>query len=214
MTSRTIRLKTLATVTVGLLALTACGSGTDSPSTAGTGTGGATAPITLKLATFNHFGYDELLKEYEAANPNVTIEHNKAATSNDARDNLNTRLAAGSGLSDVEAVEVDWLPELMQYSDKLADLRARRRRGPLARLEGEGRDRRRRPPHRLRHRHRPRRRSATAPTCSRPPACRPTATRSPRCSAATGTVLRGRRAVRRQLGKARGSTPPAPRTRA
>ena len=55
-------------------------------------------------------------------NPNVTIEAKKAATSNEARDNLNTRLAAGSGASDIEAIEVDWLPELSQYPDKFVDL--------------------------------------------------------------------------------------------
>ena len=82
----------------------------------------STEPVTLTLATFNEFGYEDLITEYEAAHPNVTIEHKKAATSNEARDNLNTRLAAGSGASDIEAIEVDWLPELMQYSDKFVDL--------------------------------------------------------------------------------------------
>jgi cellobiose transport system substrate-binding protein len=57
-----------------------------------------------------------------AAHPNVTIEHTKAATSNEARDKMMTGLAAGSGLTDIEAIEVDWLPELMQYPDKLVDL--------------------------------------------------------------------------------------------
>jgi cellobiose transport system substrate-binding protein len=79
-------------------------------------------PVTLTLATFNEFGYEDLIKEYMTLHPNVTIEHKKAATSNEARDNLNTRLAAGSGASDIEAIEVDWLPELMQYPDKFADL--------------------------------------------------------------------------------------------
>jgi cellobiose transport system substrate-binding protein len=78
--------------------------------------------VTLTLATFNEFGYEDLIAEYMALNPNVTIEAKKAATSNEARDNLNTRLAAGSGASDIEAIEVDWLPELMQYPDKFADL--------------------------------------------------------------------------------------------
>ncbi len=80
-------------------------------------------PITLTLATFNDFGYsDELLAEYEEANPNITIVHNKAATSGDARTNYFTKLGAGSGLADVEAVEIDWFAELLQYSDKLYDL--------------------------------------------------------------------------------------------
>lgn len=95
---------------------------------AGCSSGGETAAkgpdgkITLTIATFNEFGYEGLLKEYEAAHPNITIEHKKAATSNEARDNINTRLAAGSGLSDIEAVEVDWWPELMQYADRFVDL--------------------------------------------------------------------------------------------
>ena len=66
--------------------------------------------ITLTVATFNEFGYDELLEEYMDDNPNITIEHNKAATSNEARANYFQKLAAGSGLADIEAVEVDWLP--------------------------------------------------------------------------------------------------------
>src|SRR5690606_23498750 len=79
--------------------------------------------ITLTIATFNDFGYsDELLAEYEDANPGITIVHNKAATSNDARTNYFTKLGAGSGLADIEAVEIDWFAELLQYSDKLYDL--------------------------------------------------------------------------------------------
>lgn len=104
---------------IALLA-TACstGSGDDTDDDASEG-----GNITLTVATFNEFGYtDELFEEYEAANPGITIEHKKAATSNEARDNLNTRLAAGSGLSDIEAIEVDWLPELLQYPDKFVDL--------------------------------------------------------------------------------------------
>lgn len=95
----------------------AAGNGED-PSPGGSdGTSGD--KITLTLATFNDFGYtDDLLAEYSAEHPNITIVHNKAATSNDARENMFTKLGAGSGLSDIEAIEVDWLAELMQYSDK------------------------------------------------------------------------------------------------
>ncbi|WP_028279527.1 extracellular solute-binding protein [Arthrobacter sp. H5] len=101
------------------LALTACGSGADG--------GNADGPtgeedVTLTVATFNEFGYEELFTEYQELNDNVTIEHKKAATSNEARDNLTTRLAAGSGLSDIEAIEVDWLPELLEFPDQFTDL--------------------------------------------------------------------------------------------
>lgn len=76
--------------------------------------------VTLTVATFNDFGYtDELFAEYTKEHPNVTIVHNKAATSNDARANYFQKLGK-TGLADVEAIEVDWLPEVMKYSDLLA----------------------------------------------------------------------------------------------
>ena len=102
------------------LSLTACGSSAPEKSGADEATG--SKPVTLTVGTFNEFGYEKLFDEYETLNPNVTIEHKKAATSNEARDNLTTRLAAGSGLSDIEGVEVDWLPELLQYPDRFTDL--------------------------------------------------------------------------------------------
>ena len=81
-------------------------------------------PIELTVATFNDFGYtDELLQEYMDENPNVTVVQNKAATSNDARANYFQKLGK-KGLADVEAIEVDWLPEVMQYSDLLAEVPA------------------------------------------------------------------------------------------
>lgn len=95
--------------------------GSDESSSSGSSSAAA-EKVTLTITTFNEFGYEDLFKEYEAANPNVTIEHTKAATSNEARDKMFTGLAAGSGLTDIEAIEVDWLPELLQYPDKLVDL--------------------------------------------------------------------------------------------
>ena len=82
----------------------------------------ADGSITLSVATFNEFGYEELFTEYEKANPGVTIEHRKAGTANEHQDNLYTKLAAGSGLSDIEAIEVDWLAALMEQSDQFVDL--------------------------------------------------------------------------------------------
>ncbi|MGV8978057.1 MAG: extracellular solute-binding protein [Cellulomonas sp.] len=115
---------------IALLA-TACSSGgTTTPAATDKATtpAASTEKVTLKVATFNEFGYDDpagsLYDAYTKLHPNVTIEPVKAATSNDARDNMNTKLAAGSGLSDIEAIEVDWLPELLQYPDKFVDLKS------------------------------------------------------------------------------------------
>ena len=138
--------------------------------------------ITLTLATFNDFGYtDELLQEYMDENPNIKIVHNKAAdvaatpapttsrssarkaspTSRPSRSTGSPRPCSTPTCSprcptDVKGRWLDWKEAAATDAD--------------GRLVG------------LRHRHRPAGASATAPTCSRPPACRATPTRSPRCS--------------------------------
>ncbi len=109
-----------AGVTGIALVATACSSSNDAGEGEESTDGGN---ITLTVATFNEFGYtDEMFDRYEAEHPGVTIEQKVAATSNEARENLNTRLAAGSGTADIEAIEVDWLPELMQFPDYFEDL--------------------------------------------------------------------------------------------
>ena len=114
--ARRVRLATSA-----LLALTlattaaACGGGDDEGTT-------ADGKIKLTVATFNEFGYEELIEEYNAMQDEVVVEQKKAGTANEHQDNLYTKLAAGSGLSDIEAIEVDWWAALMEQSDAFADL--------------------------------------------------------------------------------------------
>jgi cellobiose transport system substrate-binding protein len=111
------RTRAIAAVTgAASIAIIAAGC---APSDSGSGDDGK---VELTVATFNDFGYtDELLQEYMDENPNVTVVQNKAATSNDARANYFQKLGK-KGLADVEAIEVDWLPEVMQYSDLLAEV--------------------------------------------------------------------------------------------
>ncbi|EPD84436.1 cellobiose transport system substrate-binding protein [Microbacterium sp. oral taxon 186 str. F0373] len=113
---------------IGLVAGVATTSALVLAGCAGGGGGAKTADpnekVTLTVATFNDFGYsDELFAEYTKQHPNVTIVHNKAATSNDARANYFQKLGK-TGLADIEAIEVDWLPEVMKYSDLLAPVPA------------------------------------------------------------------------------------------
>src|SRR5439155_10149838 len=108
--------RTLAAALAAAATLAGCASGNQPAATDNT-------PVTLTLATFNKFGYsDEMLARYHSLHPNVTVVANVAATSQAAQDNMFTKLAAGSGLGDVEAVEVDWMPKLKQYSNLFVDL--------------------------------------------------------------------------------------------
>jgi len=102
--------------TTSALVLAGCAGGNNG----GAATADPNEKVTLTVATFNDFGYsDALFAEYTKEHPNVTIVHNKAATSNDARANYFQKLGK-TGLADIEAIEVDWLPEVMKYSDLLA----------------------------------------------------------------------------------------------
>ena len=109
---------------IALLASGCAGTdgGTEEPGAVDDGGSTTDEEITLTISTFNEWGYDDLLDQYMDLHPNITIEHNKFATSNEARDQFNTSLAAGSGLADVVGVEVDWMPEIMQYADQFTDL--------------------------------------------------------------------------------------------
>ncbi len=115
---RTIAGAVAGAATIALIA-TGCSAG-----------GGASddGPVTLTLATFNDFGYtDELLAQF-TEETGIEVVHNKAATSNDARANYFQKLGK-TGLADVEAIEIDWFTEAMQYADLLepvpADLQGR-----------------------------------------------------------------------------------------
>ena len=114
---RTTAVAAIAGAAAFALIATGCSAG------GGTSAAETTKPITLTLATFNNFGYDDaLLAEYHKLHPNITVVQNKAATSDAAQTNLFTKLAAGSGLGDVEAVDGDWMPKVRKYGNKFVDL--------------------------------------------------------------------------------------------
>ncbi|WP_130013380.1 extracellular solute-binding protein [Serinicoccus sediminis] len=112
----------LATTAAATLALGACGGGSDENGGGDGEAGDGGGDITLSVATFNEFGYEDLLTEYEEQNPGVTVEHIKADTADNARAALRNSLGADSGAADVEAIEVDWVTEFQQYPDKFVDL--------------------------------------------------------------------------------------------
>lgn len=99
---------------VALTALAAgCGSSDD---------GGADGKITLNISTFSEWGYGDLLKEYQKLHPEITIKHNRFATSDEAKEQFQTALGAGSGLADVVGVDNSWMPQILKYPDNFVDL--------------------------------------------------------------------------------------------
>jgi cellobiose transport system substrate-binding protein len=80
-------------------------------------------PVTLTITTFGTFGYDDLYTEYMELNPHVTIEATNIDTGGNARTDAFTKIAAGSGLTDIVAIEEGWLGSIMEVSDVFVDLK-------------------------------------------------------------------------------------------
>ena len=79
-------------------------------------------PVTLTITTFGTFGYEDLYEQYMDDHPNVTIEATNIDTGGNARTDAFTKIAAGSGLSDIVAIEEGWLGAIMEVSDQFVDL--------------------------------------------------------------------------------------------
>jgi len=95
-------------------------------SSGGTGSSSSTSssgPVTLTVTTFGSMGLDGLYKSYEAAHPGITIKANNIDTGGNARTDAFTKIAAGSGLADVLAVEEGWLGAIQNVSDQFNNLK-------------------------------------------------------------------------------------------
>ncbi|MFI5837197.1 ABC transporter substrate-binding protein [Micromonospora sp. NPDC051300] len=106
-----IRLAAGLTAAVLAVAVSGCGGGD----------GGSGGKTTLTVAVFSDFGYEPLAKEYMTAHPDIEVKIRKAEFDPHHKQ-LATRLAAGSGAADVEAVEEGFLPQFRQSKDKFVNL--------------------------------------------------------------------------------------------
>ncbi|MFF3686639.1 extracellular solute-binding protein [Streptomyces sp. NPDC002187] len=100
--------------------LAACGSG--SSDSASDSPGGK---VTLTVDLFGSFGYKEagLYAEYEKLHPNVRIKQTDTEDEADYWKSLQTRLAGGGGLADVQGIEVGRIASVtQQQADKFEDL--------------------------------------------------------------------------------------------
>jgi cellobiose transport system substrate-binding protein len=101
------------------------GDGDDEESGGATGAAESEEEITLTVGLFGTFGFEEagLYDEYERLHPNITIEETSIEFEQDYYQALQTHLAGGAGLSDIQGIEVARIAEVTQTQpDKWVDL--------------------------------------------------------------------------------------------
>ena len=79
--------------------------------------------VTLSVTTFGTMGVDANYTKYMEENPNIVIEATNLEGGGAARDDAYAKIAAGTGLSDVVAIEEGWLGTIQEVSDSFVDLR-------------------------------------------------------------------------------------------
>ena len=114
---------TFLTATVGLaglLALTACSGSNDTSSgssdVALDGPCGTKDQTTVTIGLFGTFGFKEngLYDQYKKLCPNITIKEDVVEQSAAYWTRLKTRLASGSGLNDVQAIEIGFVADVVK----------------------------------------------------------------------------------------------------
>ncbi|GAA4813537.1 ABC transporter substrate-binding protein [Nocardioides caeni] len=115
---RVVAVAALSAMVLGLTA--ACGGGDDPTKSAEQKD--LEKGETLTITTFGEFGYDALIEEWNAANPDIQVEQTKVSLWDDWKNELNTLLQANEGLPDVVAIEGDFMPALVAAPERWVDL--------------------------------------------------------------------------------------------
>jgi cellobiose transport system substrate-binding protein len=116
-------LAAVAALSAGLLA--GCAEDSDEPGSASPGGGDGKGRTTVTVGVFGVFGYKQagLYDAYEKLNPGVTIKETSIERVDQYYPSLLTHLGTGSGLQDIQAVEVGNITEVAaKHSDKFVDL--------------------------------------------------------------------------------------------
>ncbi|NUQ96029.1 MAG: carbohydrate ABC transporter substrate-binding protein [Streptomyces sp.] len=119
---RLMALAAVAALATGLLA--GCSKDSDSGSSNDSG-GNGKGKTTLTIGTFGVFGYKQagLYDEYMKLHPNISIKENVTTRTDVYWPKVLTRLQAGSGTDDIQAIEVGNITEAVQtQGSKFVDL--------------------------------------------------------------------------------------------
>jgi cellobiose transport system substrate-binding protein len=113
----------LLLASAAVLLATACAGSDPSGTSNAVGNSDDGPKVELTVATFNEFGYGDLYREYEGLHPNIKIVERKAPTVDAHIKNLDKNLASGSGMADIEAMEVSWIYKYLAKANQFVDLR-------------------------------------------------------------------------------------------
>ncbi|MFI5685790.1 ABC transporter substrate-binding protein [Streptomyces sp. NPDC051636] len=122
---RLVALAAVAALTTGALAGCASDSDDGSSNSDGGGSGDGKGRITLTVGTFGVFGYKQagLYDEYTKLHRNINIKENVTTRTDVYWPKVLTRLQAGSGTDDIQAIEVGNITEAVQtQAAKFVDL--------------------------------------------------------------------------------------------
>ncbi|MEU6158525.1 extracellular solute-binding protein [Streptomyces sp. NPDC047130] len=122
--NRSLRTKAVALVAaVGAMSLLAgCGGGDESV----TGGGKKDGKVVITMGMYGVMGFKEtgLIEQYEKENPNVDIQAEVAGDEQTYYTALQTKLAAGKGLKDIQGIEIGRAKEIVDtQADKFADFK-------------------------------------------------------------------------------------------
>ncbi|MET7704380.1 ABC transporter substrate-binding protein [Streptomyces sp. NPDC005485] len=120
---RLVALAAVAALSTGLLA--GCSKDSDDGNSNSGGGGGGGGKTTLTIGTFGVFGYKQagLYDDYMKLHPNISIKENVTTKTDVYWPKTLTRLQAGAGTDDIQAIEVGNVTEAVQtQADKFVDL--------------------------------------------------------------------------------------------
>src|SRR5262245_35296374 len=78
-------------------------------------------PVTLRVACWGDFGFDEVQARYKEVAPNVTLVLNSGEY-NAQHEDLQKKLVAGSGAADIAAIDEGFMNQFRAQSDKFVNL--------------------------------------------------------------------------------------------
>ncbi|HEV7203322.1 MAG TPA: extracellular solute-binding protein [Jatrophihabitans sp.] len=121
--TRTIRAAAAGAIAASVLAACSSSGSTGNSSPAAdskAGPCGTTAKTTLTVGLFGTFGYKEngLYTAFQKACPNITIKEDDVEQSADYWTKLKTHLASGTGLDDVQGIEIGFVADVVANHSK------------------------------------------------------------------------------------------------